>query len=193
MVQWFLVFNSINDFAEFLVILGREIPQEIRQFLNLMLDFFGIFNNHLARVSGKFQARIFRSLVQFPQVTVVGGIKVFLNVNKVHHIAVFEIFIWTIDTSQRLQQIVTIEFAAKIQLFQTVCVKTRKQHFIDNQKVRRHVLLVVNNVFLAFLLVSFIMENQGRLQRFFKERSVVMHQLFCRHVCDFFSLFLNDA
>ena len=47
--------------------------------------------------------------------------------------------------------------------------------------------------FLAFLLVSFIMENQGRLQGLFKERSVVMHQLFCRHVCNFFFLFLNDA
>ena len=157
LIQTVLILNLVYLFAELLYIINGEIKKYTLYFF--YLSFYILFADQyiVGNIFGMCVIRLIRSAVKFSQITVIGCIKIFFDIYKVHDIAILEIMIRAVYPCKGLQQIMSIERATQIQFFQTWCVKASKKHFVDNEDIYLLQLLETFDILLAFLLVTLVM------------------------------------
>ena len=164
-VQLVAVFRFIKLLAEQLGIVAGIGKHHILHLTQLRLDYLHILEHRNANGCQGFFPIFKQALVaavQLAQIIIVGFLEVLLNVGEVHHIAIFEVLVGPVDTSQGLQQVVAIHLSGEIEAFQSRGIKTRQQHSVDNQQVDGVFLLeLVDNPF-PFLFVALIVQNQSR-------------------------------
>ena len=146
-----------------------------------MLDFLHhlILVNHYDLTDGQFIGNIFiGSAIEFAQVSVIRSIEVLFDIHEIYHIAISEILVWTVNTGEGLEQVVSIERTAEIQFLQSWCIKAREQHLVDNQDIHIHQFLEAVDIFFPFHLVTFIVKDKRSCQWLI---AVGCHHRLCSH------------
>ena len=82
------------------------------------------------------------------------------DIGEVHHVAVTEMVVGSVNAGQRLEQVVLSDHPPEVEFFQPLGIKAGEQHVVDEQKVNLARFKLLYPLF-AFLLAADIMQNQG--------------------------------
>ena len=131
-----------------------EAEQNVFDGFDFLRDFFGRLEQVGVVLNLATQFRL-----QFFKIVMVGLVEFLADIGKVHHIAVAKILVRAVHTGQRLQEVVRLDDAAQVQLFQALGIKAGEQHVVNKQEVDLAVLEVLHPVF-AFLLAAHVVQDQ---------------------------------
>ena len=131
-----------------------EAEQNVFDGFDFLRNFFGRLEQVGVMLNLAAQFRL-----QFFKIVLVGLVEFLADIGKVHHIAVAKILVRAVHTGQRLQEVVRLDDAAQVQLFQALGIKAGEQHVVNKQEVDLAVLEVLHPVF-ALLLAAHVVQDQ---------------------------------
>ena len=162
------IIRRVELLAKFLFIVNVIHEQGIIEISQLILNFFLAYQQHIgisSVIELFFIITTVDRIMKFFKIAIIGFYKILLDVGKVYNITIPEITIWTINASQGLKKIVTIQLSAEIETLQARRIKTRQKHLVYNEKVYRFKILEFCNDFLTFFFISLVMQNELSSQR----------------------------
>ena len=125
-----LVFDGLDFFSEFLGVFGIESEKPVFDEAKVGFDFFLRLEDGL--IAGEFLAKLG---LQLPQVGLVRLVEGGANICEVHDVAVAHFLVGTVDTGERLQEIVLFDDAPEVELFEARRVEARQEHLIDDENI----------------------------------------------------------
>ena len=102
--------------------------------------------------------------VQLFQVRFIGLLEIALNIGKIYDISILIVLVWSVYTSNSLQQIMVFQLSAEIQPFQARSIKSCQEHIENDQYVNGHILLEILDDLLSGVLIITIVQDQSCLE-----------------------------
>ena len=102
--------------------------------------------------------------VQLFQVRFIGLLEIALNIGKIYDISILIVLVWSVYTSNSLQQIMVFQLSAEIQPFQARSIKSCQEHIEYDQYVNGHILLEILDDLLSGILIITIVQYQSCLE-----------------------------
>ena len=160
------VLNLVELPGKFFGVFDVEAEQDVLDGFDFLRDLCGRFEQ-----VGIVLDLIAQLGLQLVKIVFVGLVEFLADVGKVDHIAVSKILVSAVDSGECLQQVMGLDDATEIELFQSLGIKAREQHVVDKQEVDLACLEVFDPI-LALVFAAYIVQDQrGSFGAVFQQRT----------------------